>query len=112
MTKSSKKKQKLYERFLKSVLHGMNRNTKIIRIFSKKLKRKQRKYTTSTNYLNVLEILKKTWNVVKDIIGKSKIKSTNHSRKLAVNKVDVYDQPEIADAFNDFFTSIGQQLTS
>ena len=112
MTKSSKKKQKLYERFLKSVLHGMNRNKKIIRIFSKKLKRKQRKYTTSTNYLNVLEILKKTWNVIKDIIGKSKIKSTNHSRKLTINKVDVYDQPEIADAFNDFFTSISQKLAS
>ena len=45
--------------FLKSVLHRMNRNTKIIRIFSKQLKRKQRKYTTHTNYLNVLEILKK-----------------------------------------------------
>ena len=45
--------------FLKSVLHRMNRNTKIIRIFSKQLKRKQRKYTTHANYLNILEILKK-----------------------------------------------------
>ena len=43
----------------KSVLHRMNRNTKIIKIFSKQPKRKQRKYTTLTNYLNVLEILKK-----------------------------------------------------
>ena len=39
----------------------MNRNTKIIQIFSKKSKRKQRKFTTLTKYLNVLEILKKTW---------------------------------------------------
>ena len=37
----------------------MNRNTKIIQIFSKKSKRKQRKFTTLTKYLNVLEILKK-----------------------------------------------------
>ena len=35
---------------------------------------------------------------MKDIIGKSKIKSTNLSRKLTVNKVDVYNKPEIADA--------------
>ena len=45
--------------FLKSVLHRMNKKTKTIRIFSKQLKRKQRKYITPTNYLNILEILKK-----------------------------------------------------
>ena len=33
----------------------MNKNTKIIRIYSKKLKRKQRKYTAPTNNLNLLE---------------------------------------------------------
>ena len=98
--------------FLKSVLHRMNRNTKIIKIFSKQSKRKQRKYTTLTNYLNVLKILKKTWNVMKDIIGKSKIKSTNFPRKLTINKVDVYNKPEIADVFNDFLTNIGQKLGS
>ena len=78
----------------------MNRNSKIIRSFSKQLKRKQRKYTTPTNYLNVLEILKKTWNVMimKDIIGKSKIKSTNLPCKLTINKIDIYNKPEIADA--------------
>ena len=90
----------------------MNRNTKIIKIFSKQSKRTQRKYTTLTNYLNVLEILKKPSNVMKDIIGKSKIKSTNLPRKLTINKVDVYNKPKIVDAFNDFFTNIGQNLAS
>ena len=49
---------------------------------------------------------------MKDIIEKSKIKSTNLPRKLTINKVDVYNKPEIADAFNDFFTNIGQKLAS
>ena len=80
--------------FLKSVLHIMNRNTKIIRIFSKQLKRNQRKYTADTNYLNVLEILKKIWNVMKDTIGKSTIGSTNLPRKLTINKVDVNRNPK------------------
>ena len=35
---------------------------------------------------------------MKDIIGKSKIKLTNLPRKLTINKVDVYNKPEIADA--------------
>ena len=39
---------------------------------------------------------------MKDIIGKSKIKTTNLPRKLRINKVDVYNKPKIADAFNDF----------
>ena len=49
---------------------------------------------------------------MKDIIGKSKIKSTNFPRKLTINKVDVYNKPERADAFNDFVTNIGQKLAS
>ena len=51
-------------------------------------------------------------NERKDIIGKSKIKSTNLPRKLTINKMDVYNKPEIADASNDFFTNIGQKLAS
>ena len=34
---------------MKGLLHRMNRNTKIVKTFSKQLKRKQRKYTTPTN---------------------------------------------------------------
>ena len=79
--------------FLKSVLYRMNRNKKIIKIFLKELNKNQRKYTTPTSDLNLLNILKKTGNVMKDIIGKSKIKSTNLPRKLTINKVDVYKKP-------------------
>ena len=37
----------------------------------------------------------KNWNVMKDIIRKSKIKSTNLQGKLTINKVDVYNKPQI-----------------
>ena len=49
---------------------------------------------------------------MKDLIGKSKIKSTYLPHKLTVNKVDVYNKLEITYAFNDFFTSIDQKLAS
>ena len=45
--------------FLESAHHRMNKSTKNIKILFKQLKRKQRKYNTPTNQLNVLEILKK-----------------------------------------------------
>ena len=54
-----KRNKSFMKRFLKSILQRMNRNTKIVKIFLKQSKRKQRKHTTLTNYLNVLEILKK-----------------------------------------------------
>ena len=44
---------------------------------------------------------------MKEIIGKSKIKSTNIPRKLKINNVGVYNKREIADTFNYFFTNIG-----
>ena len=36
----------------------------------------------------------------------------NLPRKLTIEKVDVYNKPETADTFNDFFTNIGQKLAS
>ena len=49
---------------------------------------------------------------MKGIIGKSKITLTNIPRILTINKKDVYNKPEIVNAFNDFFTTIGQKLAS
>ena len=59
VTKPSKNKKSFMNGFLKNALHRKNKNTKIIRIFTKQLKRKERNYTTKTNYLIVLDILKK-----------------------------------------------------
>ena len=49
---------------------------------------------------------------MKDIIGKSKIRSTNLPRKLIINKTNVYNKHKRANAFNDFFTNIGQKEAS
>ena len=49
---------------------------------------------------------------MKNIIGKSKRKSTNLLPRLTINKVDVYNKRKIADAFSDFFTNVGQKLVS
>ena len=49
---------------------------------------------------------------MKDIIGKSKIESTNLPRKLTINKVNVYNKLEIVDTFNDFLTNMAQKLAN
>ena len=112
ITKSSEKKQKLYERFLKKRTPQNEQKYKNYKNLFETIKKKAKKIYYSNKLLKCTGDIKKTWNVMKDIIGKSKIKSTNLPRKLTINKVDVYNKPEIADAFNDFFTNIGQKLAS
>ena len=49
---------------------------------------------------------------MKYMIGKSKLNSTNLPSQLTISKADVYNKPEIADVFNDFFKNVGQKLAS
>ena len=51
-------------------------------------------------------------NIMNDLIGKSKIKSTNLPHKLTIYNVNVPNKPAITDAPNNFFTNIGHKLTS
>ena len=105
--KSSKKKKKLYKRTPQNEQQYKNYKN-----LFETIKKKIKKIYYSNKLLKCTGDIKKTCNVMKDIIRKSKVKSTNLPRKLTINKVDVYNKPEIADAFNDFFTNIGQKLAS
>ena len=67
----------------------------------------ERKY-----YQNMLENNKlnpkKTWQILKDIIGKSK--PGNMSDNFLINGSIVEDSQVIANAFNDFYINIGSNL--
>ena len=110
--KSSKKKLKLYERFLKKHTPQNEQQYKNYKNLFETIKKKAKIIYFSNKLLKCTGNIKKTWNVMKNIIGKLKIKSTNLPRKITVNKVDVYNKREIVDSFNDFFTNIGQKLAS
>ena len=51
---------------------------------------------------------KKTWQILKDIIGKSK--PGNMSNKFLIDGTIVEDSEVIAKAFNDFYINIGSNL--
>ena len=50
--------------------------------------------------------------MLKELIGKMTLKSSNFPRKITVNKVGLFDQKKIAHEFNSFFTNIGKKLAS
>ena len=79
----------------------------------KNLKKKARKKYYSekeSKYKHVPK--KKTWSIMKELIGKIKLKSSNLPRRITVNEVYIFDERKIANEFNAFFTNIGSKLAS
>ena len=83
IAKSSKKKQRLYEKFLN------NRTPKNEEIYK--------------TYKNIFETIKRR--------SKS-TKSSTLPTKITVNKTDIFDTKKIADEFNKFFTNIKTDLAN
>ena len=61
---------------------------------------------------NIKVIRKKTWEIIKDAIGKTKIKGSDFPRKLSINNKELLDVDVIANNFNDYFVNIGSNLAA
>ena len=53
---------------------------------------------------------KKTWRIMKKVIGKSKFIYSNLPRKIVINKNVIFEEKQIANVFNNFFINIGPKL--
>ena len=53
---------------------------------------------------------KKTWNVMKELIGKTRKSEPHSPGNLLINEQEVSCKVEIANEFNTFFTNIGAEL--
>ena len=76
------------------------------------LKKKAKKKYYSEKISRYKSGAKKTWSIMKELIGKIKLKSSNLPRRITVNDVDIFDERKIANEFNAFFTNIGSKLAS
>ena len=54
--------------------------------------------------------IKKTWQVIKEAIGKEKYKQQNLPKKILVDKISITETESIAESFNKYFTQIGPKL--
>ena len=110
--KSSKKKQKLYEKFLKNRTLENERVYKVYNNLFETIKRKAKKKYYSEKLLKFKGDAKKTWSVMKELIGKSKTEFSNLPQKISIDKKNIFDERKIANEFNNFFTNIGINLAS
>jgi hypothetical protein len=78
-------------------------------IYQRVLRAAKKLYFTSKLQANASSP-KKTWEVLNEILGKSKKAET--VEKIHVNGTTTTDPSEIANCFNDFFVSVGQQISN
>ena len=108
--KSSKTKQRLYIKFLKTKTLADESKYKNYKSLFEKLRKKAkiayyskllRKYKTDSQ---------RTWQVVKEITGKQNTKSNRLPREIKVDKTTIQKPQGVAKESNKFFTSAGPTL--
>ena len=112
LLKSSKRKQKLYEKFLKK---RTSRNESIYKAYKslfESLKKKSKKIYYTRRLENYQNDIKKSWDVIKEIIVGAKSAKGSFPRRMIIDSQEIFDQGKIANCFNKFFVDIGPKLAS
>ena len=109
---SSKRKQRLYEKFLKRrTIENENHYKTYKNLFEKIKKNAKKNY-----YQRKLELyennMKSTWKVMKEIIGKSKNINDTFPKQIIVDQIEINDAQSIADKFNEYYVNVGPSLAS
>ena len=112
LLKSSKRKQKLYDKFLKHKTEINETNYKNYKNLFESIKFKSKKNYYAQLILKYQNNIKKTWQAIKEITGKTALKNDNLPRTIILNNQKIHDKKEIAHAFNHFFTNAGPNLAS
>ena len=111
LIKSSKIKQKLYNKYLKNRTLVKKNAYKVYKTMFEKLKRNSKK----NHYQNLLESNqndpRKTWRIIKHALGKSK-KTSLFPNRMVIDTIDCFDEDKIANHFNEYFVNVGSNLAS
>ena len=86
--KSSKRKQKLYEKYLKRRTNETETSYKLYKNLFESTKWRAKQNYYSEKLLRFKYNSNKTWAVMKELIGKMTLNSSNLRRKITVSKVD------------------------
>ena len=109
--KSSKKRQKkLYVLFFEKRTKQSETEYKVYKNIFESIKHKSKKSYYSQKIIEYKDNAKETWNVTKELIGKTRKSEPHIPGKLLINEQEVFGKEEIVNEFNTFFTSIGAEL--
>ena len=104
LLKSSKQKQRLYNKFLKHRTYTNETNYKTYKNLFEKIKKVSKKVHYS-KLLNMYQSnAKKTWQIIKEVIGKTKLQHSTFPKMMLINNIEHFDKTSIANNFNKYFT--------
>ena len=112
LVKSSKKKQRLYENFLKNRNPEKELNYKQYKTLFESLKKKSKKNYYSGLIDSHKYNIKKTWNIMKKIIGNKRFTNASLPNFITMKNREIFDKKEIAETFNSYFINIGPNLAA
>ena len=92
LRKSSKKKQRLYEKFLKQRSDKNYETYEIYKNLFQKLKKQSKKLYFQNKLKQYESNIKNTWNVMNPVIGKFKICNDKFPKSLDINKEEITDK--------------------
>ena len=110
IAKSSKQKQKRYEKCLKHRTPINEANYKAYKNLFETIKRKSKNRFYSEKLIKFQGDANKTWCIMKELTGKVKIKISSLPFKIVTGKTEILGETSIANEFNNFFTDIGLKL--
>ena len=97
--KSSKRKQRLYEKFLKNRTEKHELAYKTYKRLFESIKKHSKKLHFYNLILKYKNNIKKTWEVIKESIGKRNCPDQNFPKKIVVDGKDITDEELIAKKF-------------
>ena len=112
LVKSSKKKQKLCEKFLKNRNPEKELNYKQYKTFFESLKKKSKKSYYSDLIDSCKYNIKKTWDVMKEIVGNKSVTNAPLPNFITVKNREIFDKKEITETFNSYFVNVGPNLVA
>ena len=112
LKKSSRKKQRLYEKFLKQRNSKNEEAYKVYKNLFEKLKKQSKKLYFQNKFKKYENDIKNTWKIMKSIIGKSSVHNDNFPKSLSIDKEEITDKKIIAEKFNSYFINVGSNLAA
>ena len=102
--KFSKLKQRQHNKFCKNRNEDNKTEYKNCKKLFEAIKKRSKKDRFSKLILTFKNNIKKTWEIIKDSIGKGKINNQHFLTKFIVDNIAATDETQIADKFNKFFS--------
>ena len=100
MKKSSKRKQRLYDKYLKRRNDKNKESYKMYKSLFEKLKLQSKKLYFQNKLKQYEYYPKNIWKIMKVIIGKSKVHNGNFPKILNIDKKEITEKKTIAEKFN------------